>query len=307
MRRFSAVYGLLACFYSVATCADYQTELGFGYSQHKTRAHPDIYSDWVNYNHVGQQIYLHLYFDPVSTEGKPLSDAAFLDRSSHLRLTQDKLDFDAGVSGAWSTEPSVDVRSAPDDPVRSKSRAIEGFWTDDDSDFALRLGYARYEDSFISASKFKAYLLGIGYYLSDSSYLELQYQKYSFSDEPAAPPPRSSNPETYQLLYKNVLFSGQRAVTDIEFQVSKTPFGENMGASLAWFAGASSKFGLRVAMHNRDRMGLPSYHYGAFYDVFFDQQWLVRLTYDTGRHGVASEDPVRVTEHNFGMVLAIRF
>lgn len=306
MRYITAVCGLLAGCYSVTVCADFQTEIGYGYSQHKTRAHPRAASDSVNYNHTGQQIYLDLHFDPVATEAVPLSDAAFLGRSSYLRLSQDKLDFDAGVHSHWQDEPQEVSSELEEQDARARTRAVEGFWADDDSDFALRLGYARYQDSFISASGFKAYTLGVGYYLSDTSYIELQYLKYRFSSEPTAPAPRSNNPETYQLSYKNVLFSDQRAITDIELHVTKTPWGEQLGTSLAWYTGATGKIGVRVAMNNRDRIGLPSYDYGAFYEVFFDQQLLVRLSYDSGRHGVET-DAVRVTEHTYGVTAALRF
>lgn len=305
MRYIFALCGLLAGCYSVATCADFQTEIGFSYSQHKTRTHPRAADDWINYNHTGQQIYLDLHFDPVPTEAVPLSDAAFLGRSSYLRLSQDKLGFDAEQQDGGMDAPSGDL-SAIEAPNHSKTRAIEGFWADHESDFALRLGYTRHEDSSISDSKYKVYLLGFGYYLSDSSYLELRYHKYRFADAPSSPVPRSSNPETYQLAYKNILFSGQRAVTDIEFEVTKTPYGEQLGTSLAWYTGAASKIGLRAAMNNRDRIGLPSYEYGAFYEVFLDQQWLLRITYDTGRHGVET-NPVRVTEHTLGASGALRF
>lgn len=306
MRYISAAFGLLAtCCYSVAACADFQTEIGFGYTQIKTRAHPRSADDWLNYNHSGQQIYLDLHFNPVTTEAVPLSDAAFLGRSSHLRLSQNKLDFEAGVHGNGQGFPTMDSIGS-DEEARARTREVQGFWADSESDFALRLGYARYEDSFISESKFKAYIFGLGYYLSDSSYVELQYLKYRFSNEPITSPPRSNNPETYQLAYKNVVFSGSRAVTDIEFQVTKTPFSEQLGTSLAWYTGATGKIGLRVAMNNRDRIGLPSYQYGAFYEVFFDQQWLLRFTYDTGRHGVTT-DAVRVTEQSVGVTAAVRF
>lgn len=297
MRVFSAAlfFSTAVLFFSTAVWADYQTEVGVGYHQHKTRTHPLALDTGVHYDHQGNSVQLNLYFSPVSTDRGPLSDAAFLNRSSYLVLSQDKLDFDR------------DENAAPDTRVATKTRNIGGFWADDDGNFSLSLAYTRYEDSWVSPSKFNAYQVGVGYYLSDSSHLQVNYRKYRFADEQAPPAVRSGHPETYQILYKNVVFSGQRAVTDIELQISKTPYAETLGTSLAWYTGTTGKLGIRVAMNNRDRLGLPSYHYGAFYEVFFDPQLVVRLTYDRGRHGVESEDPMRVTEHAVGVNGAVRF
>lgn len=143
------------------------------------------------------------YFTPVATDNVALSDAAFLAKSSWVRLNIQESNFDV-VDG-------------------SSMRADAQWVTPSGTTFGLIYNeWERITTNYVEERRGPG--VRLGQYIGDSSMISLRYQnqKYEYSEGSGLYDESTSDRETYALLYKDVVLVNDRATADIEVELEKS-------------------------------------------------------------------------------------
>lgn len=217
--------------------ADYQVELEVGVRHSEVE---ESYFPYFDNFREGYETFIGggtYYFSPVSTEAVPLSDAAFVSRTS----------------GA-----SFRVTSA--EPMESEQVSMDGevTWILQNG-FIVGLNYAHYE-SDEEDSTFTQAGPGIkgGYYLGETSAVIVTYQDTTLEFES----PYSSlyyveqpDREIYSVTYKNLVMQDGQAKSDMELTLMKDNFVVELGARVGLFLNNNTKFGVAAKLSDYDYYG----------------------------------------------------
>lgn len=230
MKKEIAVLGVL---FSSSAMAQYQVELDAGVVHVETQANR---SGFARYNDAYETTDLTAtyYFVPVVTENVALSDAAFLARSSSLKVSLQESNFN---------------------DFDESSKLVDLQWVAF-SGAALGLIYEEREggnDNYIE--EWSGPGVRIGQYIGDSSMISLRYQnhKYEYRDENMFDDESRSNREIYALSYKNVIIENNLATADIEIELEKSNEYVQLRSKLGWYAGKNIKYGVTAGIIDFDR------------------------------------------------------
>lgn len=275
---------LVAALCSANAFADYQLELHLGAGH--TEAETTFFLSDSNSARAWDTA-LTYYFAPVTLQGVPLSDAAFLGHASWVMASVNDVDRNKG--GLDQRQKDVSVRW-----VLSGGTIIGVSYQDYDARRDIK-----YEKSEAG--------IKIGQYLSDSSSIELHYQKFEDdydSTQDVYFTPATGN-ETFSLNYRNIVMADSVAQTDIQLKLIKAPVSMTLASEIGWYFDRDVKLGFTAGVTDQSFVGNPdSRELGVFGEWFINEKLAVDASYTMVRPDTrgAQRYPLAQDEIHLGLI-----
>lgn len=260
MKKEIAVLGLL---FSSSAMAQYQLELNAGVAHVESQTNVPGFGRY-NEAYENSDVVATYYFSPVAIDNVALSDAAFLARSSWVRLNLQESNFNV-----------VDVSSV----------LVEGHWVTSRGT-AFSVTYNEWERVTANeAEERHGPGVRLGQYIGDSSMVGLRYQnqKYEYRDESGLYNESISDREIYSLLYKNVVMSNNRATADIEVELEKSNEQVQLRSKLGWYYGNNTKYGVTAGIVDFDSSRPSRRLYSIWGEWFALQNLAVNVDYQISK------------------------